>query len=108
MQMTPVSARFRTDPAPRVEAARPSISAPGRDLFLDTVRAVAIFRVVTWHAYGWAPISGSCQPLPAMIFVSGHLFAKSASRRPVGEVVRDRLRRLLIPLWVFAAPRGRS
>ena len=103
MQMTPAFARFRTDPAPRVEAARPPISASGRDLFLDTVRAVAIFRVVTWHAYGWAPITWLVSAVPAMIFVSGHLFAKSASRRPVGEVVRDRLRRLLIPYWAFAA-----
>src|SRR5687767_2173385 len=103
MQMTPASARVRTDPAPRVEVARPRTAPSGRDLFLDTVRAVAIFRVVTWHAYGWAPITWLVSAVPAMIFVSGHLFAKSASRRPVGEVVRDRLRRLLIPYWAFAA-----
>ena len=103
MQMTPVSARSRTDPAPRVEPARPPRSPPGRDLFLDSVRAVAIIRVVTWHAYGWAPITWIVSAVPAMIFVSGHLFAKSASRRAVGEVVRDRLRRLLVPYWVFAA-----
>ncbi|MEO8695769.1 MAG: serine hydrolase [Acidimicrobiales bacterium] len=101
--MTPVSARSRTDPAPRVEAARLPRSPPGRDLFLDSVRAIAVIRVVTWHAYGWAPITWIVSAVPAMIFVSGHLFAKSASRRPVGDVVRDRLRRLLIPYWAFAA-----
>ena len=103
MEMTPVSARARTDPAPRVEAARLPRSPPGRDLFLDSVRAIAVIRVVTWHAYGWAPITWIVSAVPAMIFVSGHLFAKSASRRPVGVVVRDRLRRLLIPYWAFAA-----
>ena len=101
--MTPVSARHRSDPVPRVEAARLPRSPPERDLFLDTVRAVAIIRVVTWHAYGWAPITWIVSAVPAMIFVSGHLFAKSASRRPAGDVVRDRLRRLLVPYWAFAA-----
>ncbi|MEO5839485.1 MAG: serine hydrolase [Acidimicrobiales bacterium] len=101
--MTPVSARSRTDPAPRVDAPRLTPSPPGRDLFLDSVRAIAIIRVVTWHAYGWAPITWIVSAVPAMIFVSGHLFAKSASRRPVGAVVRDRLQRLLIPYWAFAA-----
>ena len=101
--MPPVSTRHRSDPVPRVEAARLRPSPPERDLFLDTVRAVAIIRVVTWHAYGWAPITWIVSAVPAMIFVSGHLFAKSASRRPAGDVVRDRLRRLLVPYWAFAA-----
>lgn len=103
MQMTPVPARTRTDPAPRVEDARPPTSLGQRDLFLDAVRAVAVIRVVTWHAYGWAPITWFVSAVPAMVFVSGHLFAKSAGSRPVGDVVRDRLRRLLIPYWAFAA-----
>jgi CubicO group peptidase (beta-lactamase class C family)/peptidoglycan/LPS O-acetylase OafA/YrhL len=103
MEMTSVFARHRGDPVRRVEPARLPRSAPERDLFLDTVRAVAIIRVVTWHAYGWAPITWVVSAVPAMIFVSGHLFAKSASRRPPRAVVRDRLRRLLVPYWAFAA-----
>jgi CubicO group peptidase (beta-lactamase class C family)/peptidoglycan/LPS O-acetylase OafA/YrhL len=102
MKMTPVSARPRNDPAPRVTLARAADSASARDLFLDTVRAVAVIRVVIWHAYGWAPITWVISAVPAMIFVSGHLFAKSASRRPAGAVVHDRLRRLLVPYWAFA------
>ena len=102
MEMHPVSARPRHVPVSRVTDG-PRIAPGTRDLFLDTVRAVAIIRVVTWHAYGWAPITWVVSAVPAMIFVSGHLFAQSASRRPVDVVVRHRLRRLLIPYWAFAA-----
>ena len=72
-----------------------------RDLFLDTVRAVAIVRVVTWHTYGWAPITWVVAAVPAMFFVSGHLLARSFQRRSPGAVVLDRLRRLLVPFWFF-------
>ena len=102
MKATTVSARSRNDPVSGVATARPSMASPARDLFLDTVRAVAVSRVVTWHAYGWAPITWLVSAVPAMVFVSGHLFAKSASHRPVRAVVRDRLRRLLVPYWAFA------
>src|SRR5690242_5974485 len=68
MEMTSVSARPRTVPPRRVTDA-PTASGGARDLFLDTVRAVAIIRVVTWHAYGWAPITWVVSAVPAMIFV---------------------------------------
>lgn len=82
--------------------SRRGADAP-RDLFLDTIRAVAIVRVVTWHTYGWAPITWALSAVPAMIFVSGHLLAQSAERRPLRAVLADRFKRLLIPFWVFGA-----
>ena len=69
---------------------------PGRDGFLDAIRAVAVIRVVTWHTYGWAPITWVVAAVPAMFFVSGHLLARSFERRSPRVVVADRLRRLLI------------
>jgi CubicO group peptidase (beta-lactamase class C family)/peptidoglycan/LPS O-acetylase OafA/YrhL len=72
-----------------------------RDTFLDAVRAVAVARVVTWHTYGWAPITWFVAAVPAMFFVSGHLLARSMDRRSPRTVVLDRLRRLLVPYWVF-------
>ena len=74
---------------------------PGRDGFLDAIRAVAVIRVVTWHTYGWAPITWVVAAVPAMFFVSGHLLARSFERRSPRVVVADRLRRLLIPYWLF-------
>lgn len=80
---------------------RSSADQSGRDLFLDAVRAVAVVRVVTWHAYGWAPITWVVAAVPAMFFVSGHLLARSFARRSPRVVVADRLRRLLVPFWFF-------
>lgn len=79
--------------------------APGpgeRELFLDAIRAVAIVRVVAWHAFGAAAITYFVAAMPAMFFVTGSLLAKSMNRRPAATVLADRFRRLLIPLGAFA------
>ena len=80
--------------------------APGRgerELFLDAIRAIAIVRVVAWHTFGVAAITYFVAAIPAMFFVPGSLLAKSMGRRSAGTVVTDRFRRLLVPLWAFAA-----
>ena len=80
--------------------------APGtseRELFLDAIRAIAIIRVVAWHAFGVAAITYFVAAMPAMFFVTGSLLAKSMSRRTPRAVLADRFRRLLVPLWAFAA-----
>jgi CubicO group peptidase (beta-lactamase class C family)/peptidoglycan/LPS O-acetylase OafA/YrhL len=84
-----------------VPAAPPAGSA-GRDRGLDLVRALALGRVVVWHATG-APVVTVLAALPLMFFVSGGLFAASAGRRGAWRTVADRLRRLGPPLWLFAA-----
>ena len=73
----------------------------GRETFLDVIRAVAIVRVVVWHAFGLAAITYFVAAMPAMFFVTGSLLAKSLGRRGASTVLVDRFRRLLVPLWAF-------
>ena len=65
------------------------------------MRAVAIVRVIAWHAFGVAWITYVVAAMPAMFFVTGSLLAKSFGRRPETTVLVDRFRRLLVPLWAF-------
>ena len=74
-----------------------------RERALDALRAIALVRVVLWHTYGNAVITYIVAAVPAMFFVSGSLFAKSAQRKPIFEVVRNRIRRIIVPLWAFSA-----
>jgi CubicO group peptidase (beta-lactamase class C family)/peptidoglycan/LPS O-acetylase OafA/YrhL len=74
-----------------------------RERALDALRAIALVRVVLWHTYGNAAITYVIAAVPTMFFVTGSLFAKSAERRPVAEVVRNRVRRIFVPLWAFSA-----
>lgn len=77
-----------------------------RDRFLDAIRAVAVVRVVAWHATGAVPLTYVFAAIPTMFFVSGALFSTSAKKRGAASVVKDRMRRLLPPLWVFTAITG--
>jgi CubicO group peptidase (beta-lactamase class C family)/peptidoglycan/LPS O-acetylase OafA/YrhL len=74
-----------------------------RDGFLDTIRAVATIRVILWHAFGTPFLSFLVASMPTMFFVAGSLLAASLNRRSYRTVVRDRIRRLLIPFWVFGS-----
>ncbi|MFT6291542.1 MAG: CubicO group peptidase (beta-lactamase class C family)/peptidoglycan/LPS O-acetylase OafA/YrhL [Ilumatobacter sp.] len=77
--------------------------AKQRDGFLDALRAVAIIRVVLWHAFGTPIISWVIATMPLMFFVAGSLLHNSLEARPAGQVLRSRLRRLLVPFWFFGA-----
>lgn len=79
-----------------------SVTAPGRDRFLDTLRTIALFRVMLWHAFGEPVLTYLVAAVPAMFFVTGSLLAKSLDRKPWPGVLVDRARRVLLPLWVFA------
>jgi CubicO group peptidase (beta-lactamase class C family)/peptidoglycan/LPS O-acetylase OafA/YrhL len=79
----------------------PSGAPARREAFLDVVRAVAIVRVIAWHAFGLAAITYVVAAMPAMFFVSGSLLAQSFGRRRTRTVLVDRFRRLLVPLWAF-------
>lgn len=87
------------DAADRV---RPGRTRP-RDGFLDALRAVAIVRVITWHAFGDPIISWVIATMPIMFFVAGSLLIRSLDARPPLDVLRSRLRRLMLPFWMFGA-----
>ncbi|MFK0052974.1 acyltransferase [Streptomyces sp. NPDC091025] len=79
-------------------------SGCGRSGYLDLVRAVAIVRVVVYHATGAAWLTVVFPSMGVMFGLGGSLMAASLSRgRAVREVVGSRLRRLLVPLWVLGA-----
>ena len=73
-----------------------------RSIYLDALRAVALMRVVVYHAVGqdWITLFTA---MPLMFFIAGSLFAASVDRRPARQVVVDRYRRILLPYWVYAA-----
>lgn len=84
-------------PAPAPKAA----PVKGRDRYLDTLRALAIFRVVTYHAFGfawfpWLPAMG------VMFALGGTLMVRSVDKS-AKQAVTSRFRRLLPVLWVFGA-----
>ena len=71
--------------------------------FLDAVRTAAVLRVIVWHAFGAAAITYVLSAVPAMFFVTGSLLARSIDRHGAARTTVDRLRRMLVPLWAFAA-----
>ncbi|GAA0256020.1 hypothetical protein GCM10009539_46580 [Cryptosporangium japonicum] len=86
-----------TAPAPAPKAT----PAKGRDRYLDTLRAVAIIRVVTYHAFGfaifpWFPAMG------VMFALAGTLMVRSIDKGAFAAV-KSRFRRLLPVVWVFGA-----
>jgi cellulose synthase (UDP-forming) len=92
-----------TNPAERPAPTEADAEPDGRDGFLDTVRGISIVRVMFWHALGFWWISWVFAAMPAVFYVSGALVAKSVRSRPIGLVIRARLRRLLPPYAVFIA-----
>ncbi len=73
-----------------------------RSAYLDALRAVALVRVVLFHATGWWWLT-AFTAMPLMFFIAGTLFARSLERRPALPVVRDRYRRILLPYWTYLA-----
>lgn len=86
---------------PPTMASRDAPDRAARDVFLDAVRTVALIRVVLWHATGAPLLTYLVAAVPMMFFVNGSLLAKSF-RRGIRSVLRDRLQRILVPLWVFS------
>ncbi|MEU2064155.1 acyltransferase [Streptomyces sp. NPDC013455] len=74
--------------------------APARDRYFDTLRALALVRVVAYHTFGW-PWAGLAFPSMGIMFaLAGTLMAKSLAR-PAPTVLKSRLRRLLPPFWFW-------
>ncbi|MET7569567.1 acyltransferase [Streptomyces sp. NPDC005492] len=89
--------------AEEVVAERESAPAPkpaGRDRYFDTLRAIALIRVVTYHTFGWAWCGMVFPSMGIMFGLAGTLMAKSLER-PAFKVVKSRMRRLLPPFWFW-------
>ncbi|WP_246040656.1 acyltransferase family protein [Streptomyces cadmiisoli] len=82
--------------------ARPAAAARGRDRYLDLLRSIALVRVIAYHLFGWAWLTVLFPSMGVMFALAGSLMARSL-KRPAPGVVRDRLRRLLPPMWAFGA-----
>ncbi|MFD4599068.1 acyltransferase [Streptomyces sp. NPDC058464] len=87
-----------TTDAKDTDLSRPK--PPARDRYFDTLRAVALIRVVTYHTFGWAWCGMVFPSMGIMFGLAGTLMAKSLER-PALKVVRSRLRRLLPPFWFW-------
>lgn len=78
------------------------VRAAGRDRYLDLLRAIALVRVVAYHAFaGAAWLSIAFPSMGVMFALAGSLMARSLERPPLG-VLKSRTRRLLLPLWVYS------
>ncbi|MEU6162002.1 acyltransferase family protein [Streptomyces sp. NPDC047130] len=87
--------------APADSGGHPS-AGPGRDRYLDLLRSLALVRVVAYHVFGWAWLTVVFPSMGVMFALAGSLMARSL-KRPAPGVIRSRVRRLLPPLWAFAA-----
>ncbi|MFE6827924.1 acyltransferase [Streptomyces sp. NPDC057690] len=83
------------EPPPRTKPA-----APQRDRYFDTLRALALIRVVAYHTFGWAWAGMVFPSMGIMFGLAGTLMAKSLER-PALKVVKSRFRRLLPPFWFW-------
>ncbi|MGW6060394.1 acyltransferase family protein [Streptomyces sp. NPDC055189] len=82
--------------------AAPEAASKARDRYFDALRAFALIRVVAYHTFEWPWLGFAFPSMGVMFALAGSLMAKSL-QRPAVKVIRGRLRRLLIPLWAFAA-----
>lgn len=85
--------------APSARAA----GGAGRDRYIDSLRALALVRVVTYHLFGWIWLPIVFPSMGIMFALAGSLVAASLDReqRHYGRVLAKRLRRLLPPLWAL-------
>ncbi|WP_369077143.1 acyltransferase family protein [Symbioplanes lichenis] len=79
----------------------PAAKAPGRDGYFDTLRAVAIVRVVAYHAFHYAVLALVFPSMGVMFALGGSLMASSLGRSAGRTVIKGRVRRLLPALWVM-------
>jgi CubicO group peptidase (beta-lactamase class C family)/peptidoglycan/LPS O-acetylase OafA/YrhL len=84
------------------EAVQEKLTTPQRDAALDGLRALAILRVITWHASGWPFTTWIISSVPAMFVVTGALLARSLQKGSAIHVLRKRFKRLLVPLWCYS------
>lgn len=88
---------------PAEPPADPPRPRAARSRYLDVLRAAAIVRVFVHHALwiGWLTVLFPSMWI--MFALAGCLTAASFERGGTVRTVRSRIRRLLPPLWIFAA-----
>jgi peptidoglycan/LPS O-acetylase OafA/YrhL len=77
-----------------------STPVAGRDRYFDTLRAIAIVRVVVFHAFPVAALELVFPSMGVMFALGGSLMVKSIDRS-AAKAVQSRIRRLLPALWVM-------
>lgn len=77
-------------------------TVPGRDRYLDLLRALALVRVVAFHTFGAGWLTMVFPAMGVMFALAGSLMANSLAR-PAPGVLLSRTRRLLPPLWAYSA-----
>ena len=82
--------------------SRPPSGPRDRDRYLDLWRAAALVRVVVYHVFGWVWLTVLFPAMGLMFALAGSLMASSLDRSGP-QAIASRLRRLLPPLWAFAA-----
>ncbi|GID27621.1 acyltransferase family protein [Paractinoplanes brasiliensis] len=82
-----------------------AVTAPAksRNRYIDSLRALAIVRVVVYHAFGWAWLTYVLPAMGVMFAIAGSLMAASLAKGGARKAVWSRIRRLLPALWTFAA-----
>ncbi len=92
-------------PQPVSEVGDASEVRPPRDRYIDTLRAVALVRVVVSHALGWVWLPYIFPSMGIMFALGGSLVASSLDRAQGNywSVIHRRWRRLLPPVWVLGA-----
>ncbi|MGW5669144.1 glycosyltransferase [Micromonospora sp. NPDC003776] len=78
----------------------PPAAGGGRDRWFDTLRALALARVIAYHMFGAAWLSFAFPAMGVMFALGGSLMAASLDRTPQ-RAVSGRLRRLLPGLWAL-------
>lgn len=71
-----------------------------RDRYLDSLRALALVRVIFYHMFAGAWLTFAFPAMGVMFAMAGSLMARSMDR-PASRVVASRIRRLLPALWVL-------
>ena len=87
-------------PVPR---ALPAGLVRHRDRYVDSLRVLALGRVMLYHTFGWAWLPLVFPSMGVMFALAGSLVAASLTRAPHGHygVIARRLRRLLPPVWAL-------
>jgi peptidoglycan/LPS O-acetylase OafA/YrhL len=80
------------------------VPAPrNRDFWLDTLRTLAIIRVVTYHTFGGSWLTWVFPSMGVMFALAGGLMVRSLDRSGHQQVIKNRFRRLLPAFWLYGA-----